>query len=158
MPLRVPRLQRKGFNLQLLRVGIAWCMRCTEGYTIDVCLMYIILSINLLRYHCVVPNQYDQAPRHLRLPCRHRKRPLTNALSAALPRNPVDVAVALEVVLGSRIVEMLGTHCLTIHGSRASRLAKVCFQEGQIWHPLCVCRSLCVCVCMCVCRAYERMS
>ena len=49
----------------------------------------------------------------------------------ALRRNLVDVTVALEVVLGSRIVAMLGTHCLPIRGPRAFKLAKVRYQESN---------------------------
>ena len=45
--------------------------------------------------------------------------------SAALPRNLVNAAVALPVVLGLRSVEMMTTGSSIIHGSRASKLAKV---------------------------------
>ena len=45
--------------------------------------------------------------------------------SAAMPRNPVSAAVALEVVLGSANAEMPATPNLATHGPRAFRLAKV---------------------------------
>ena len=65
----------------------------------------------------------------LRLQCRRLERVVSYALNAALSRNPVDVAVALAVVLGSRTAEMPGTQSLVIHGPRASKLVKVGIEE-----------------------------
>ena len=62
-----------------------------------------------------VHKQYDQAMLCVGL----------HAPSAAWPRNPVLVAVALLVVLGSRTVEMPATQSLTTHGLRGCRLANV---------------------------------
>ena len=45
--------------------------------------------------------------------------------SVAPAANPVNTAVVLVVVLGSRTVEMLVTQSLTIHGPRASGLVQV---------------------------------
>ena len=54
----------------------------------------------------------------------------TVASSAVRPRKLASTAVALEVVLGSRTVEMLGTHSSSIHGPRVSSLAKVGCRQG----------------------------
>ena len=72
------------------------------------------------------PNQYDQAPRGLYLPCQCQKwPPVTCASSVSLPRNLVSAAAVFVAVLGTRTVEMSATQSSIIHGPRASRLAKV---------------------------------
>ena len=50
----------------------------------------------------------------------------TAVLNVVGPRNLVNIAVVLGVVLGSRTVEILAIQSLIIHGLRASMLAKVC--------------------------------
>ena len=52
-----------------------------------------------------------------------------------LPIRPANAAVVLAAVLGSRTVEMLATQRLTTHGPRASRPAKVHFEEDQFFVP-----------------------
>ena len=51
--------------------------------------------------------------------------------SAAQPTNPVNAAVALAVVLGSRTAEMLAMHSSITRGPRAYRLANVGCRESD---------------------------
>ena len=76
---------------------------------------FVDKTLTRAKYQC------DQAP-SLSLTWRY---PVTYASSVALPRNLVNVAVVLGVVLGSRTVEMSATQSLITHGPRASRLATV---------------------------------
>ena len=70
-------------------------------------------------------NQYDQAPRGLRSPCRLRQWLVPDVPGAGLSTSLANAAAALAAVLGSGTVEMPVTQSSIIHGSRASRLVKV---------------------------------
>ena len=77
------------------------------------------------------PKQYDQASKSPRVTRRLRQWSILHVHCAALPRNLVNVAVALAVVLGSRSVEMWTTQSLSIHGPRVCRLAKVSCGQAE---------------------------
>ena len=79
--------------------------------------------LNVMVAYCSLTcaqNQCDQVTQ------RRRQQPsVLHASSAALPRNPANVAVALAAVLGSGTVVMLVTQSLITHGPMASRPANV---------------------------------